>query len=80
MDPVGGWSVINYMDVVDSKEKMPNGALPGPDGVPMCLLNEGLVSIALMLMNIFKLSFKMEDIPDILKLGLVEACGISKKY
>ena len=50
---------------------MPNGASPGPDGVPTCLLKKGSVSIALMLTNIFKLSFETGDIPDILKLGLV---------
>jgi hypothetical protein len=59
------------MDVVDAIKKIPNGASPGPDGVPTCLLKKGSTSIALMLTNIFKASFETGDIPDILKLGLI---------
>ena len=62
---------IDYVDVTLAIEKIPNGASPGPDGVPVCLLKNSKVNIARMLVNIYKSSIESGQIPDILKLAFV---------
>ena len=62
---------IDYVDVTLAIEKIPNGASPGPDGVPVCILKNSKVNIARMLVNIYKSSIETGQIPDILKLAFV---------
>ena len=62
---------FDFKDVLDAIRKMPNGASCGPDGAAPCLLKRSSTSIALMLTNMLKQSFKTGEIPDILKLGLI---------
>ena len=62
---------FDYSDVMLAIEDIPNGASPGPDGVPPCLLKKAKVNISRMLMIIFKSSYETGNIPDILKLALV---------
>ena len=69
--PVKSDIFFDHTDVIDAIKKIPNGASPGPDGVPTCLLKKGATSIALMLTNVLRSSFETGEIPDILKLGLI---------
>ena len=62
---------FDHTDVIDAIKKIPNGASPGPDGIPTCLLKKGATSVALMLTNILRSSFETGEIPDILKLGYI---------
>ena len=69
---------FNHKDIMDMISKIPNGASPGPDGILPCLFKRAPLQVALMLENIFKLSFQTGEIPDMLKLGLitpVHKCG-----
>ena len=54
-----------------SLENIINGASPGPDCVPPCLLKKPKVNIARMLLVIWQDSYDTGTIPDILKLALV---------
>ena len=52
-------------------EKIPNGASPGPDGVPFCVLKNSKVTIARMLVSIYKSSLASGNIPEVLKLAFI---------
>ena len=62
---------FDFTDVTLAIENIPNGASPGPDGVPPCLLKKSKVNIARMLLVIWQDSYETGTIPDILKLALV---------
>ena len=62
---------LDYVDVTMAIEKIPNGASPGPDGVPVCLLKNSKINIARMLVHIYKSSVETGQIPEILKLAFV---------
>ena len=58
-------------DVTLAIDSIPNGASPGPDGVPPCLLKKAKIHVARMLLVIWQESYETGTIPDILKLALV---------
>ena len=62
---------LDIVDVTMAIEKIPNGASPGPDGVPVCLLKNSKINIARMLVQIYKSSLETGDIPEVLKLAFV---------
>ena len=62
---------FDFTDVTLAIENIPNGASPGPDGVPPCLLKKAKVNIARMILIIWQESYETGTIPDILKLALV---------
>ena len=64
-------SFFDYDDVTLAIEDIPNGASPGPVGVPPTILKKAKVNIARMLVVIFKSSIEHGEIPEILKLAFV---------
>ena len=70
-DPKIDGVFFDNIDVILAIDDIPNGASPGPDGVPPCLLKKSKVYISRMLVKIYQSSFETGAIPDILKLALV---------
>ena len=62
---------FTHLDIEDNLELLPNGASPGPDGVPTSILKHGKVPISRMLCNIMKSSMDTGVIPQILKSAFI---------
>ena len=59
---------MNFRECID---QLSNGASPGQDGIPACMLKGAKIPISHLLNNIFKSSYESGDIPAILKLAHV---------
>ena len=62
---------FTHLDIEDNLELLPNGASPGPDGVPTSILKHGKVPISRILCNIMKSSMDTGVIPQILKSAFI---------
>ena len=63
--------IFNHLHIQDNLELLPNGAAPGPDGVPTSILKNGKVLISRMLYNIMQSSMNTGVIPQILKSAFI---------
>lgn len=61
----------NHLDFEETLDLLPNGASPGPDGVPTLILKKAKVQIARILSNIMKSFMDTGVIPQILKSAFI---------
>ena len=62
---------FTHLHILDNLELLPNGASPGPDGVPTIILKRGKMPISRMLFNIMESSVNTGVIPQILKSAFI---------